>query len=78
MKAGGKLTLLVATQQAQQVRALPIPLTLAGFTKAYDGEGIDPAAAQAVREDLAKSLKAHAEEARQKLLEQQQKATTQQ
>jgi invasion protein IalB len=71
LKSGSSLTLLLATQQGQQVRALPIPLTLVGFTKAYDGEGIDPAAAQAMRDDLAKSLKAHADEARQKLLDQQ-------
>ena len=49
-------------------------MTLVGFTKAYDGKGIDPAAAQAQRDDLAKSLKAHADEARQKLLDQQKAA----
>jgi invasion protein IalB len=74
MKSGGNLTLLIATQQGAQVRALPIPLTLVGFTKAYDGAGVDPSAAQAMRDDLAKSLKAHADEARQKLLEEQQQA----
>jgi invasion protein IalB len=74
MKSGGNLTLLIATQQGAQVRALPIPLTLVGFTKAYDGAGVDPSAAQAMRDDLAKSLKAHADEARQKLLDEQQQA----
>ncbi len=74
MKAGGQLTLVALSQQG---KTLSFPLTLVGFTKAYDGEGIDPAAAQARRDDLAKSLKAHAEEARQKLLEQQKAAGAQ-
>ena len=44
----------------------------------YAGEGVvtwthDPAAGQAKLEDLSKSLKEHAEEARQKLIEQQKK-----
>jgi len=75
MKAGGQLILIALTQQAQQAKPISIPLTLVGFTKAFDGEGIDPLAAKAMRDDLAQSLKAHADEARQKLLDQQQKAT---
>lgn len=75
MKAGGRLILILLTQQDQQPTARPIPLTLVGFTKAFDGEGVDPLAAKAMRDDLAESLKAHADEARQKLLDQQQKAT---
>jgi invasion protein IalB len=74
LKAGGQLTLIALTQQGADAKPIGIPMTLVGFTKAYDGKGIDPAAAQAQRDDLAKSLKAHADEARQKLLEQQKAA----
>jgi invasion protein IalB len=69
MKAGGKLTLVVLTQDRGTV-AFP-PLTLIGFTRAYDGPGIDPAAAQARIDALSASLAAHAEEARQRLIDQQ-------
>ncbi len=74
LKAGGQLTLIALTQQGQEAKPIGIPMTLVGFTKTYDGKGIDPAAAQAQRDDLAKSLKAHADEARQKLLDQQKAA----
>jgi len=75
MKAGSQLNVIALTQQKQKAAPISIPLTLVGFTKAYDGEGIDPAAAQAMRNDLAKSLKEHADQARQKLLEEQKAAT---
>jgi len=74
MKAGGNLTLIVLTQDRGTV-AYP-PLTLIGFTKAVDGPGIDPTAAQARLDQLSESLKAHAEEARQRLIEQQQRGST--
>ncbi|MEX0852117.1 MAG: invasion associated locus B family protein [Bauldia sp.] len=72
MKSGGQLTITTLNKDAKPIA---FPLTLAGFTKAYDGEGIDPATAKAKFDDLSKSLKAHADEARQKLIEQQQKGT---
>ncbi len=74
LKAGSQLTLITLTQQGQEAKPLGIPLSLVGFTKAYDGQGIDPNAAQAQRDDLAKSLKAHAEEVRQQLIDQQKAA----
>jgi len=70
LKAGGKLTLTTLNQQAKPVN---FPMTLAGFTKAYDGQGLDQAAQQARQSDLQDALARRAENARQKLIEQQQK-----
>ena len=70
LKAGGKLTLTTLNQQAKPVN---FPMTLSGFTKAYDGAGLDQAALQARESDLADALARRAENARQKLIEQQQK-----
>jgi invasion protein IalB len=70
LKAGGKLTLTTLNQQAKPVN---FPMTLAGFTKAYDAAGLDTAAQQARENELADALARRAETARQKLIEQQQK-----
>lgn len=70
LKAGGKLTLTTLNQQAKPVN---FPMTLAGFTKAFDGKGMDQAAQQARESELADALARRAENARQKLIEQQQK-----
>jgi invasion protein IalB len=70
LKAGGKLTLTTLNQQAKPVN---FPMTLSGFTKAYDGQGLDQAALQARESELADALARRAENARQKLIEQQQK-----
>lgn len=70
LKAGGKLTLTTLNQQAKPVN---FPMTLAGFTKAYDGAGLDTAALQQRENELQDALKRRAESARQKLIEQQQK-----
>jgi len=56
-----------------QNRQIPIELSLAGFTKTFDGPGIDRAAAEAQRKQLSDALQKSAEEARKKLIEQQQK-----
>ncbi len=72
LKGGGKLTLTTLNQQAKPVN---FPMTLAGFTKAYDGAGLDTAAQEARESDLADALARRAETARQKLIEQQQKET---
>jgi invasion protein IalB len=66
LKAGGKLT-IVAKSRADKPIALPVTLT--GFTKAYDGEGLDVAAAKTqfdqlaalAREDIAKARARQAE-----------------
>jgi invasion protein IalB len=70
LKAGSKLTITTVTPQAKGVT---FPMTLVGFTKAYDGEGLDAAAAKARQDELNKALQLRAEEARKKLIEQQQK-----
>ncbi len=74
MKAGGQLMITALNQQA---KGISFPLTLVGFTKTFESEGVDPTAGRAQLEDLTKSLKAHADEARQKLIEQQQKSAGQ-
>jgi invasion protein IalB len=72
LKAGGKLTVTTLNQAGKTVG---FPMTLVGFTKVYDGPGLDPKQAQAKQDDLNKALQARAQEARQKLIEQQQKET---
>jgi len=70
LKKGNKLALVMVNPQGKPI---PIEMSLAGFSKSYDGPGIDRAAAQAQREQLSDALQKSAEEARQKLIEQQQK-----
>lgn len=70
LKGGAELSLVVVNPQNRQI---PIELSLAGFTKAFEGEGIDRAAAEAQRQQLSDALQKSAEEARKKLIEQQQK-----
>ena len=70
LKGGSKLVITTVTPQAKGVS---FPMTLAGFTKAYDGKGLDAAAAKARQDELNKALQLRAEEARKKLIEQQQK-----
>ncbi len=50
---------------------LPIKLTLAGFAKSYDGQGIDPVAARAQEAEQSKPLQDAARAAVQKLIDQQ-------
>jgi invasion protein IalB len=64
---------LVLTTLNQQAKGVAFPMTLAGFGKAYDGKGLDAAGQQARQNDLNKALQARAEQARKKLIEQQQK-----
>ncbi|HET7714480.1 MAG TPA: invasion associated locus B family protein [Bauldia sp.] len=70
LKGGGRLTVTTLNQQAKPVN---FPMTLSGFTKAYDGAGLDQAAQQERQNELADALARRAESARQKLIEQQQK-----
>jgi invasion protein IalB len=71
LKSGGTLTVLSMSASGKPI---PFQITLSGFTKAYDGPGVDPNSptGQAQLDALSQSLKAHADEARQKLIEQQQ------
>lgn len=70
LRKGSKLSLVVTTPQG---KTIPIDVSLAGFAKSFDGPGVDKAAAENVRQQLAKGLQERAEEARQKLIDQQQK-----
>lgn len=71
LKGGGKLRLTTFNQQGKQVR---FDLTLIGFTTAYDGTGIDPAALQAKQETLQRELEQRAQAARDRLVAEQRKA----
>ena len=64
---------IIVTTMSQQHKGVAFPMTLAGFKKVYDSKGLDAKAAQQRQEDLNKALQARAEEARKKLIEQQQK-----
>lgn len=70
LKRGNKLSLVMVNPQNKQI---PIEMSLAGFSKTFDGPGIDRAAADAQRKQLSDALQKSAEEARKKLIEQQQK-----
>jgi invasion protein IalB len=71
LKKGNELALVVMSPQ--QNKPIPIRVTLSGFSKTFDGPGVDRAAAEAEREQLSEALQKSAEEARRKLIEQQQK-----
>ncbi|ADZ70662.1 invasion associated locus B family protein [Polymorphum gilvum] len=71
LKKGGKLILTTLNQQAKPV---PLELTLAGFTKVYDGAPMDVAEVQKKQQQLQDELQKRADEARQKLIEKQQQA----
>ena len=70
MKKGGQLIITAMNAQAKPVS---FPMTLAGFTKAYEGEGLNPTGLAKRQEDLTKALQDRAAKAREKLKEQQAK-----
>ena len=70
LKRGKQMDLMITTPQGKTV---PVEVTLVGFAKAFDGPGLDRAAAENVRDQLAKGLQQRADEARQKLIDQQKK-----
>ena len=70
LKKGNKLALVLVNPQNKPI---PIEMSLSGFSKTFDGPGVDRAAAEAQREQLSQALQKSAEEARKKLIEQQQK-----
>jgi hypothetical protein len=57
--------------QNAQGKEVNIDVSLAGFAKVFDGPGIDPQQAEAQQKELNDALQKRAEEARQKLIEQQ-------
>lgn len=64
---------LVITTMNAQAKPVSFPLTLSGFTKAFDSAGLDPAGLQQRQQDLTKALQDKANAARERLREQQQK-----
>jgi invasion protein IalB len=74
LKNGKQLIITTLNQQAKGVN-FPMPLT--GFSKVFDGKGLDATQAKARQDELNKALQARAEEARKKLVDQQQKETGQ-
>ncbi|WP_068089525.1 invasion associated locus B family protein [Polycladidibacter stylochi] len=72
MKKGSKL---IITTFNQQGKPRPFELTLSGFTKVYDGAAMKPEELQAKQERLQAELQKRAEAARQRLIEQQHKAS---
>lgn len=68
LRKGAKLTM---TAQNAQGKEVAIDVSLAGFAKVFDGAGIDPQQAEAQQKELNDALQKRAEEARQKLIDQQ-------
>jgi len=71
LRKGSALDLVLTNAKNQQ---LPVQLSLAGFAKTYDGQGIDPVAARAQEAAQSKPLQDAARAAAQKLIDAQQKA----
>lgn len=69
LKKGNKLGLVLANTQGQPI---PIEMTLIGFSKTYDGEGLDPVAARAAEVEQSKQLQEDARAAFQRMIERQQ------
>ncbi|MGH2340125.1 invasion associated locus B family protein [Segnochrobactraceae bacterium EtOH-i3] len=72
LKKGNQLGLTVINQQAKPVS---FNLSLKGFGKVYDGPAIEPAELQKQQQKLQEELQKKAEAARQKLIDEQRKAT---
>ncbi|WP_421723710.1 invasion associated locus B family protein [Bauldia sp.] len=68
LKRGGQLSLITVNTDGNPVT---FPMTLVGFTAAYEGEGIEPEGIQQRQDDLNRALQERALEAREKLREQQ-------
>ncbi len=71
LKRGNQLAIQAINQQGQP---LTFNFTLTGFTRTYDGEGLNAEAAQARQDQLNQALQARAEQARQRLIDQQRAA----
>ncbi|WP_428641479.1 invasion associated locus B family protein [Roseibium sp.] len=71
MKQGGEMLVVPFNQQAKEI---VFKMTLIGFTKVYDGEPMDIAELQKRQEELKSELQKRADEARQKLIDAQNKS----
>lgn len=74
LRKGNKLGLVVTNGANQQ---LPIEMSLVGFAKAYDGEGLDPVAARALQVEKSKQFQEAAKAAAQRMIEKQRQETGQ-
>ncbi len=73
LKAGLELLVsAVIPHQTEGAQVIDLPVTLRGFTATYDGPGLTPDQAAAQQEAVNQALLDRAEEARQRLIEQQQ------
>lgn len=64
---------LVLTTLNQQAKPVTFPISLNGFTKVYDGPALNPAEIEARQERLESELQKRAEQARERLVEEQRK-----
>jgi len=71
LKGGTKV---VVTTVNQGAKSITFPISLAGFSTVFDGKGMDP---KALDDQFKKQQKAREDAARQKLIEEEQKATGQ-
>lgn len=73
LKAGLQMVVsAIIPDQTEGARQIDLPVTLTGFTATYDGPGLTPDQAAAAQEAVNQALLERAEEARQRLIEQQQ------
>ena len=72
MRKGNKLGLVLVSGQNQQI---PIELTLIGFSKSFDGEGLDPQAQRAREVEQSRKLQEDARAAFQRMIEKQRQET---
>lgn len=70
LKKGNKVAAITMNPQG---KPMVFPFALTGFTKTFEGEGLDRAAGKARRDALQEQLQKNAEENRQKLIDQQNK-----
>ncbi|MEQ9690308.1 MAG: invasion associated locus B family protein [Bauldia litoralis] len=71
MKQGNQLVITTMNAQAKPVS---FPMTLSGFTKAYDGEGLKPEGLAKRQQDLNKALRDRAAAERDRLKQEQEKS----
>jgi invasion protein IalB len=72
LRKGNELALVVTNGQNQQ---LPIKLSLTGFAKSFDGEGIDPVALRAQQVEKSKQFQDAAKAAAQRMIDKQRQET---
>lgn len=72
LRKGNKLAIVLANTAGQ---AIPIEMTLVGFSKTYDSEGLDPVAARAFEVEQSRQLQDDARAAFQRMIERQQAET---